>query len=63
MCFFDFCCNTPPSKDNSYLDNLDSINQELLMIRNATDKKLKDLQQRQKNSRVSRNKKQKSFDW
>ena len=63
MCFFDFCCNTPPPKDNSYLDNLDSINQELLMIRNATDKKLKDLQQRQKNSRVSRNKKQKSFDW
>ena len=40
MCLFDFCCNDPPDDHTSHLDD---ITKQLDLIRQETDKKLKDL--------------------
>ena len=64
MCFFDSCCKTLPSDDNSHLDNLNDISIQLALIRDRTDKKVKELTQRNRDVRASRNKKNnKSIQW
>ena len=60
MCFFDSCCKRlPPDIDHSY-DELNSINEQLALVRQNTNMKMRELEKKQKiNKRNQKHSKEK----
>jgi hypothetical protein len=62
MCFFDFCFAPPQiTNEYTYRDEFDAIDQQLNIIRNNTNQKLREIKLREintkkKETRIARNK-------